>query len=208
MDLTLFGRGLLVGFAIAAPVGPIGLLCIQRTLAHGRLTGLVTGLGAATADALYGLVAGLGLTAIATFLTGQQLWMGLFGGLFLCYLGVRTWLSAPAEQAASVQGQSGLWGAYFSTLALTLTNPMTIFSFLAVFAGLGLAASTSDTVNWLDAATLVLGVFLGSVIWWLFLSGITSLLRSRIDSATLVWVNRIAGAILIGFGGYLLFSLM
>lgn len=208
MDLTLLGRGLLVGFAIAAPVGPIGLLCIQRTLAHGRLMGLVTGLGAATADAIYGLIAGLGLTAIATFLSGQRFWLGLIGGLFLCYLGVRTFLTAPAQEAASVRVQSGRWGAYLSTLALTLTNPMTIFSFLAVFAGLGLGVNTSDSVNWFDAATLVLGVFLGSALWWLFLSWATSLLRSRINADALLWVNRLAGLILVGFGGYLLFGLL
>lgn len=208
MNLALFVRGLVVGFAIAAPVGPIGLLCIQRTLAHGRLVGLATGLGAATADAFYGLVAGLGLTAISAFLTGQRLWLGIIGGLFLCYLGVRTFLASPADQAAKVQSQGGLWGAYLSTLLLTLTNPMTIFSFMAVFAGLGLAAAGAGQGGGMGAATLVAGVFLGSALWWLLLSGGTSLVRGWINASTLVWVNRIAGVILVGFGGYLLLGLM
>lgn len=207
MDWAYLFRGLLVGFAIAAPVGPIGLLCIQRTLAQGRLVGLATGLGAATADACYGLVAGLGLTAVSSFLTGQRLWLGLIGGLFLCYLGVRTLMAAPAEHAATVRSQGGLWGAYFSTLLLTLTNSMTIFLFLAVFAGMGLATSGTAQGTWVGAAALVSGVFLGSAIWWLLLSGAISLLRSRIGSTTLVWVNRVAGAILVGFGGYLLIDL-
>jgi threonine/homoserine/homoserine lactone efflux protein len=208
MDVSLFLSGLLVGFAIAAPVGPIGLLCIQRTLTYGRLVGLATGLGAASADALYGLIAGLGLTVIASFLEGQRLWLGLIGGLFLCYLGVRTFLSVPAEQAANLQMQGGRWGAYFSTLLLTLTNPMTIFSFLTVFAGLGLVTTDAANGSGWRAATLVTGVFLGSALWWLLLSGLTSLLRRWINSQTLVWVNRVAGAILVGFGGYLLLDLI
>ncbi len=207
MEIHLFLRGLVVGFAIAAPVGPIGLLCIQRTLNFGRLTGLVTGLGAATADACYGLLAALGVTAVATFLSGQRIWLGALGGIFLCYLGVRTFLSSPAEQAAAVRAKGGLWGAYLSTYLLTLTNPMTIFSFMAVFAGLGLAAGSGDS-NWISAVSLVAGVFLGSALWWLILSGVTSLLRVWINSQTLVWVNRIAGVILVGFGGYLLVGLM
>jgi threonine/homoserine/homoserine lactone efflux protein len=207
MDTALFWRGLVVGFAIAAPVGPIGLLCIQRTLNYGQWIGLATGLGAATADAIYGLVAGLGLTAVSSFLSGQRLWLGLVGGLFLCYLGVQTFLAKPAERAANAPLQGGYWGAYGSTLLLTLTNPMTIFSFMAVFAGLGLAAETSQAGS-LSAAILVAGVFLGSALWWLLLSGGTAFLRSWINRATLVWVNRVAGVILVGFGGYLLLGLM
>lgn len=208
MEWELFGRGLIIGFAIAAPVGPIGLLCIQRTLAQGFGTGLVTGLGAATADALYGLVAALGLTAVSTFLTGQRLWLGLIGGLFLCYLGVRTLLALPAEQAADVQNGSHRWGAYMSTVLLTITNPMTIFSFMAVFAGLGLGGVESSRGSGWNAAILVLGVFVGSAAWWLLLSGFSSLLRSRINRTTLVWVNRAAGLVLLAFGGYLLLELI
>ena len=204
MDWVLFSRGLVVGFAIAAPVGPIGLLCIQRTLTQGRLAGLATGLGAASADAIYGLIAGLGLTAVSTFLTDQRLWMGLAGGLFLCYLGVRTLMTAPAEQTANVQAQKGRWAAYGSTLLLTLTNPMTIFSFLAVFAGLGLASSNSKV----GAAVLVAGVFVGSAAWWLILSSGTSLLRNRIGPTVLGWVNRTAGVILVSFGLYLFIDLL
>lgn len=206
MDFRLLLRGLAVGFAIAAPVGPIGLLCIQRTLAYGRLTGLVTGLGAATADACYGLLAGLGITAVATFLSGQHIWLGVLGGLFLCYLGIQTFLAVPAEQAATVQARGGLWGAYLSTFLLTLTNPMTIFSFMAVFAGLGLAASGNES-NSMGAVSLVLGVFLGSALWWILLSGVTSLVRIWINPKTLIWVNRAAGVILAGLGGYLLVGL-
>ncbi|MBS1966520.1 MAG: LysE family transporter, partial [Chloroflexi bacterium SZAS-1] len=166
MDATLLLKGLLIGFSIAAPVGPIGALCIRRTLANGRAAGLVSGLGAATADAMYGCIAGFGLTFISSLLMSQQLWLKLIGGAFLCYLGIRTLLARPAAQAANASGV-GLFGAYASTFFLTLTNPTTILSFLAVFAGLGLASAAG---NYGAAALLVLGVFIGSALWWLLLS--------------------------------------
>ncbi len=196
-------KGLLIGFSIAAPVGPIGELCIRRTLAEGQLAGLVSGLGAASADALYGVVAGFGLTLISSFLLEQQVWIRLVGGLFLCYLGLRTLLSAPAQEAARAGG-SGLWAAYLSTLFLTLTNPMTILSFAAIFAGLGLGAAAGD---YYQAAELVLGVFCGSALWWLLLSGGVSLLRARFDPHALRWVNRISGGIILAFGAAALISL-
>jgi threonine/homoserine/homoserine lactone efflux protein len=197
-------RGILIGFSIAAPVGPIGVLCIRRTLAEGRATGFVSGLGAATADAIYGCVAGFGLTLVARFLMDQQVWLRLFGGAFLCYLGVKTVLSRPAEQAALAKG-SGLAGAYGSTFLLTLTNPMTILSFAAVFAGLGLAGAGG---SYASAGILVLGVFAGSALWWLMLSGGVSLLRSKFDARRLEWANRISGVIIMGFGVVALLSLM
>lgn len=192
-------RGLVIGFSIAAPVGPIGVLCIRRTLADGRLAGLVSGLGAATADAFYGSLAGFGLTLVSNFLVSQQRWLRLVGGLFLLYLGIKTFLSAPASNPGQVIKMSsrGLWGAYLSTLLLTLTNPLTILSFAAIFAGLGLVETGGDM---LSAGTLVLGVFCGSASWWLLLSGGVSLLRRRVTPAMLRWVNRIAGVVILGFG--------
>src|SRR6476661_6636317 len=158
-------RGLLLGFSIAAPVGPIGVLCIRRTLADGRLAGLVSGLGAATADALYGAVAGFGLTFVSTFLVSQQVWLRIVGGLFLLFLGLKTFLIKPSTVSAD-SGGKGLLRAYASTVALTLTNPLTILSFAVVFAGLGLGSGSSD---YLSAGLLVLGVFCGSALWWLLL---------------------------------------
>ncbi len=196
-------RGVLIGFSIAAPVGPIGVLCIRRTLAHGRVNGLVSGLGAATADACYGAVAGFGLTFISTLLIEQHFWLRLIGGAFLCYLGVRTFLSRPAEQAASAKS-TGLAGAYASTLLLTLTNPTTILSFAAVFAGLGLASAGG---NYAASGLLVLGVFLGSALWWLLLSSGVSLFRSKFGPRQLRWVNRLSGVIILSFGVLALLSL-
>lgn len=189
-------RGLVIGFSIAAPVGPIGVLCIRRTLADGRAMGLATGLGAATADALYGAVAGFGLTAVSGLLVAQQGWLRALGGAFLCWLGVRTVLARPAGEAAPVRGR-GLLGAYASTFVLTVANPMTILSFAAVFAGLGLGGASADHAA---AGVLVLGVFAGSACWWLALSGIVAVLRHRVTPRGLRWVNRVSGAIIAAFG--------
>lgn len=204
MDLTFLIRGVIIGFSIAAPVGPIGVLCIRRTLAEGRPVGFASGLGAATADALYGCVAGLGLTFISDLLVRQQSWLRLIGGLFLCYLGLKTLLAKPAERAATAPGV-GLAGAYGSTFLLTLTNPLTILSFAAVFAGLGLAGTAA---NYTTALTLVAGVFLGSALWWLLLSGGVSLVRERFNARGLLWVNRVSGLIIVAFGLVALGSLV
>jgi threonine/homoserine/homoserine lactone efflux protein len=201
--MNLLLRGLVIGFAIAAPVGPIGLLCIQRTLQGGRRYGLFTGLGAATADAFYGCVAGLGLTWLSSFLLDQRQWFSLIGGLFLCYVGMRTFVSRPASQAATTQS-GNLATAYLTTLMLTLTNPVTILSFIAIFAGLGLATAGGD---YRSAVLLVLGVFLGSTAWWLLLSGGVSLVRDRFNAAALRWVNRVAGVVIGAFGIYALTTL-
>lgn len=199
--IGIFLRGLALGLAIAAPVGPVGVLCIRRTLAEGRLAGLVSGLGAATADACYGLVAAFGLTFISSRLIDWQDAIRLAGGLFLLYLGAKTLAAPVGEQPAAglaVQpAQRGLLGNYTSTLVVTLTNPMTILAFAAVFAGLGVGTAGGD---YAAAALLVLGVFSGSALWWLALSSAFGLLRGRVTPAGLRWVNRISGLIILGFG--------
>ncbi|MFZ5879891.1 MAG: LysE family translocator [Chloroflexota bacterium] len=204
MDIPILLKGVLLGFSIAAPVGPIGVLCIRRTLTDGRAAGLVSGLGAASADAFYGCIAAFGLTFISDLLISQQLWLKLVGGAFLCYLGIRTLLTKPAQEAASAQG-TGLLGAYTSTLFLTLTNPMTILSFVAIFAGLGIASTRADYAS---AALLVLGVFLGSALWWLLLSGGVGLLRNRFNAQAMTWVNRISGTVILAFGIWALGSML
>ncbi|MGI0485234.1 LysE family translocator [Pantanalinema rosaneae CENA516] len=204
MEKELLLRGIVLGFAIAAPVGPIGVLCIRRTLAEGGIVGVVSGLGAATADAIYGCIAGFGLTVIANVLVHQKAWLGLIGGIFLCYLGIKTLLSKPAEQAASTIA-ANLIQAYASTLLLTLANPMTILAFAAMFAGLGLSSTPK---NHLSAVVLVLGVFIGSALWWVCLSSSVSLLRQRFNLDGLRWVNRISGIIIIVFGVLALLSLI
>jgi threonine/homoserine/homoserine lactone efflux protein len=205
MDFPIIIRGIIIGFGIAMPVGPIGVLCIRRTISNGQLSGLVSGLGAATADGMYGCVAAFGLTFISSFLVNQQFGLRLIGGAFLCYLGVKTLLSRPAEQATTASANSTLWGDYLSTFFLTVTNPMTILSFAAVFAGLGMAASSGEYVS---AGLLVLGVVVGSALWWLCLSGIVGFFRQKFNSSGLVWVNRVSGLIIVGFGVLAIASLL
>ena len=195
MRIELFIRGLAIGFAVAAPVGPIGMLVIRRTLAEGRLMGLCTGLGAAAADALYGAVGAFGLSFIFSFLLGNAPWMKLVGGVFLCYLGIATFRTAPKEDSGAASSARHA-GAFLSTLLLTLASPLTILSFMAIFASLGVGRAGDHGA----AATVVAGVFVGSALWWLILSGGISLVKHRLSSVTLVWINRISGLLLLSFG--------
>ena len=204
MDITILLKGLMIGFSIAATVGPIAVLCIRRTLVEGRLSGLVSGLGAATADAIYGAIAGFGLTLISNFLVDQQTWLRLIGGLFLIYLGLKTFLKKPKDLVLTNQ-KVKLIDAYGSTLFLTLTNPMTIISFVAIFAGLGLASKGG---NYLLASFLVLGVFIGSALWYILLSYGVGILREKFNLAGLKWVNRISGVIIASFGFYVFLSVL
>jgi len=205
VDLSTFLRGLAIGLSIAAPVGPIGVLCIRRTLADGRAIGFASGLGAATADGFYGAVAAFGLSLVTNALVNQRLWLQAVGGIFLCYLGVRTWLAVPAAASGEAAGGRGLTTAWASTFALTLTNPATIISFAAIFAGLGLGRNVR---GYGAASLMVLGVFLGSALWWLILSTGVGLLRSAFTRDRLRWVNRCAGVIITAFGVAALVGLM
>jgi threonine/homoserine/homoserine lactone efflux protein len=189
--VSLFARGLVIGLAIAAPVGPIGVLCIRRSIAHGRTAGLATGLGAATADAAYGAVAAFGLTAISDVLLDHSTLLRLAAGLVLIALGARTFLATPTP--ATDDRARGLASAYVTAVALTLANPTTILSFAAVFTGLGLTEAGSTAT----AATTVAGVFTGSASWWLFLSAAASALGTRVSVRL---VNRISGTVIAGFG--------
>jgi threonine/homoserine/homoserine lactone efflux protein len=187
--------GLALGFSIAAPVGPIGLLCIRRSLAGGFLLGLITGLGAATADTCYGIVAAFGLTAISGFISAITTPLSLAGGAFLVYLGIHTLRSPPPDPAGAGSGVS-LRAAYGSTFLLTLSNPATILSFAAVFTLFGVGAQA----GYAAAAILVAGVFLGSSLWWIILSGLTARVRHSIRPGWLLGINRCSGALLCGFG--------
>jgi threonine/homoserine/homoserine lactone efflux protein len=204
MHFDLFMRGLVIGFAIAAPVGPIGMLVIRRTLAEGRLLGLLTGMGAAVADSLYGCVGAFGLTFISSFLMGYASWTKLIGGAFLIYLGLSTFRAKPRKESTGAS-KVRYASAFLTTLALTLTNPATILSFMAVFAGLGLGMKAGD---YGAAGIVVAGVFVGSALWWLLLSGGVALLRHKLKPGTLKWINYGSGAFLSAFGIYALVSLV
>jgi threonine/homoserine/homoserine lactone efflux protein len=191
-------QGLLLGFSIAAPVGPVALLCIRRTLDRGFVSGLVSGLGAAMADVIYGSIAAAGLTLVANFLAGQQFWLRLLGGGFLVCLGISTFRSNSTE-AAQVRENGRLMQDFFSTLALTASNPMTIFAFIAIFGGFGVQAGSTYRAY---AFLLVLGVFLGSALWWLGLSALVNLLRQRMTPRLILAINHTAALAIIIFGLY------
>jgi threonine/homoserine/homoserine lactone efflux protein len=197
MEQVFFLKGIMIGFVIAAPVGPIGVLCARRTLMHGRRAGFFSGMGAATADSLYGFVAAFGLTFISDLLVDHQTVLRLIGGAILVFLGVKAFAAKPVKKSELPRSARHYAGMYSSTFFLTLTNPMTIFSFAAVFAGFGLAGAKGSA---LSSGILVLGVFLGSALWWLFLVALFSLYGRRFQSHELVCVNRIAGAIITASG--------
>lgn len=187
-------KGVVLGFSIAAPVGPIGLLCLRRGLKEGFWAAFSSGLGAATADACYGMLGAFGLAAVSAMLIGQSGWLRLIGGLFLLWLAWQTWRSAPPRQAAE-GARSGLWKGFLTTLLLTLSNPMTILSFAAIFAGLGLPQG--DAVQ---GALLVLGVFIGSALWWSMLAVLAATLASRVGGRELRWISRASALVLAAFG--------
>lgn len=196
--LFLFLEGTAVGLAIAAPVGPVGVLCVSRTLRHGAWIGLASGLGAAVADAVYGAVAGFGVSSVSVFLLDYQDVLRGLGGAFLLILGMRILARGPAHEARQpIWGEPRIFGAFASCFLLTLTNPMTIVAFVAIFAGLGLVEATTSIAT---GVILVLGVFFGSAFWWLALGGLVTLLRGHVTPRIMLWVNRISGAILTGFG--------
>jgi threonine/homoserine/homoserine lactone efflux protein len=201
MLLSLFIKGAIIGFAIAAPVGPIAVLCIQRSLQDGFKIGLMTGLGAAFADGTYGLIAGFGLTALASLLIHFQFWIRLIGGIFLIYLGIKLFRMSPRERSVK-NFEHSAGRALFSSFLLTLTNPATILSFFAVFVGLGLSKTTTDYIH---ALTLVFGIIFGSALWWVLLSGgVAFILRHRLNPAVMRGINRFSGIIILAFGVFAL----
>lgn len=199
-NFSLFFRAFLIGISIAAPVGPIGVLCIRRTLSNGKLAGFLSGMGAATADMFYGAIAAFGLTVITNLLVENAFWLKLVGGLFLVYLGVKTFMEKPAEKAAQAK-QGGYFSMYLSTFFLTITNPITILSFAAIFAGTMIGQDMGSPL------VMVAGVFTGSASWWLALSFGVGLMRDKLSQTHMAWINRISGTIIILFGIFALVNL-
>ncbi len=204
MLLSYLLKGLVIGFSLALPVGPIALLCIRRTLARGPWSGVASGLGAATADGVYGSIAAFGITFVSNFLFSHSITLRLVGGCILCYVGVRIFLSVPEKDQAS-GAENGLIHDYVSTFLLTLTNPMTVITFAAIFAAAGVGESKG---NYLGTAVLVGGVVLGSALWWLILCGTIGGLHRRVNDRVLRFVNQVSGTLIAGFGLVVLLSLI
>lgn len=198
-------KGMLVGLIIAVPAGPVGVLCIRRTIFHGRLAGFLSGLGAATADAVFGIIAGFGLTVVSDLLLDYQDWLRLIGAGFLLFIGAAAFAADPLAGTQSQRDPEGLFADFVSTFALTITNPITIIAFLAIFAGIGFTGAEATLGR---AAILVLGVWLGSLLWWAALAGSAGMVRLSFRRNHLVWINRGSGGILVVSGIALLGSLL
>ena len=196
METLVFIKGLIIGFVICAPMGPIGLFCIRKTLLDGRLAGFAAVLGASTVDALYCAIAGLGISFISNFLTNEKTLIRLAGGLILIIVGIKFFFTKPADKPPETKG-TGRFGSFFSAALLMLTNPLAIIVFSAAFTALGVHGWKW---NYSLTAALVLGVFAGSALWAPILITLLSLFRFQFNGSQLILINRVAGAILFGFG--------
>lgn len=196
-----FLKGLLIGFCIAAPVGPIGIVCINRTLNYGLQIGLYSGLGAAIADATYGFVAGVSGKLISILFVGKIFYVKFIGGLFLCYLGYK--IIKTKQQVLQLKSFSSIqsFKAILTTLVLKLSNPTTILAFISVFAGFELGLNIQTPY---ETICLVTGVFTGSLIWWCFLAYLINRLNKFLSYNTLQFINVFSGIVLLGFGLYML----
>lgn len=203
MHAGFFCKGIVAGFSIAAPLGPMGALCLSRSIAKGCLSGFISGLGAASAHALFGMAAGFGLTFISSFMLRYQLWIRWAGVIFLTYYGLRVLFSKPADRETE-QGRSGYTGDYMSALFLTLTNPITILIYSAAFAGMGMVR-TGDT--YISTVSLVLGIFTGSSLWWFLLSNGAVFVLRKVQRGSMVWIQRSSGAVILLFALMIFISL-
>ncbi|MFY9750248.1 MAG: LysE family transporter [Methanoregula sp.] len=203
MDTGPFINGIIIGVALAAPVGPIAFVCIQRSLAYGRLHGITSGFGIATADAFYAAVTAFGLALISDFLLARQWFFRLFGGLALIAVGIRIVLAAPPEITPTPENESYI-SDYSTMLAITLANPLTIVFFTIIIPGFGVVISGNTGIT---PAIFVIGVFLGEMGWWIFLCGTLGSMRDYLTRERLHLINRLAGLVITAFGAVLIASL-
>jgi threonine/homoserine/homoserine lactone efflux protein len=205
MLLAFFLKGIVVGVVIAVPVGPVGVMCVRRTILEGKLSGFASGLGAATADAVFGVIAGFGLTAVSDWLIDYQQWLRVVGGCYLLYIGGSAFAAEPPRELESGNDPEGLLRDFFSTFVLAVTNPITVLAFLGIFAAIGLGGTQATFGH---AAILVLGVWSGSLLWWLMLSFGVGYFRHSIEPRHFAWISRGSGVILFLSGAALLATLI
>ena len=195
-EVDLLIRGIIVGLMIAMPVGPVNILCIHRTIEGGWKSGVISGLGAAVADMFYGAVAGFSITLVVQFLVREQFWIRFFGGILLVIVGIWYFFKRPESLDAQTQDRASAYSDLRSTFLLTLTNPTTVLSFLAILAALGIGHQR----QWWLTVFLVGGIFCGSMLWWIVLGSIVNLFRDRFNDRSLLLMNRLAGLLIVGFG--------
>jgi threonine/homoserine/homoserine lactone efflux protein len=204
VEIEFLVKGVIVGFVASIPLGPVGVLCIQRTLNKGRVSGLFSGMGAATVDSFFALVAALGLTFIINFIEEQQFYIQLFGGGILIFLGTRIFNTNPVQQIRRHRKKKNkLVEDFLSVLFLTLSNPLAIFLFVAAFAGIGLVTSKDSSIK---SSLIIAGVFLGALLWWALLTFFVDLFRKKFRLKQLWWINKIAGILIIVFGAAAMLS--
>ena len=195
-EVDLLIGGIIVGLMIAMPVGPVNILCIHRTLEGGWKSGVISGLGAAAADMFYGAVAGFSITLVVQFVLREQFWIRFFGGILLVVIGISYFFKRPEPLDAQEENRANAYSDFRSTLLLTLTNPTTVLSFIALLAALGIGHQR----HWWLTVFLVGGIFCGSMLWWIVLSSIVNLFRDRFNDRVLLSINRLAGILIAGFG--------
>jgi len=203
MEPIFFLKGLIIGFAMSVPIGPIGIMYIRKTLAEGRSRGMIIGLGGATAGSLYSSIAAFGFTFVSDVIASQHFWLRLIGGGLLLFLGLRIFCTKPKDPKIPIVNK-GLLGSYVSSFLLALTNPVTLFAFVAVFAAFGMG----HRLVIISACILVLGVFIGSCLWFLTLGYVVTRFRKKLDAGGLRWITRISGALIILSGVVALVSLI
>lgn len=196
MGISFFLKGVVIGIIIATPVGPVGTLCVQRTITEGRINGFLTGLGATTADVIFGFIAAFGLTVVSNFLIDQQEWIRLLGGIIICIIGIRVFF-LKAQKKINPTKSPNLFGPFGSAFLIAITNPITIITFAVMFAGFGLMGSDAKFGH---ASLTVFGVFIGSAFIWLTLWGMSLMFRERFDFVRMTWVNKVAGIVIFIFG--------
>ena len=194
--IELLIGGIIIGLMIAMPVGPVNILCIRRTIGAGWRSGVISGVGAAAADMLYGGIAGFSITLVIQFLVREQFWIRLFGGILLVVIGIFYFFKRPVALDARLQDCGSAYSDIRSAFLLTLTNPTTVLSFVALLAALGMGAQR----HWWLTVFLVGGIFCGSMVWWIVLSSIVNRFRGRFNDRALLLMNRIAGLAIGGFG--------
>lgn len=204
MDISLFFKGFLVGLIISAPIGPVGALCVQRTMNNGRLSGIISGIGAAVGDSIFAIIAAFGLTFISAFLDEKEAWIKIVGGVILLYFGLRVYLSKPRD-CSGQENEVNHFGTFGSALLLTLSNPLVILSIIAVFAILGIV---NPTASYPSTALLVLGVFSGAMFLWIITCHILSNYRNKMGERGVFLVNKITGLFILACSGYAFLSLI
>jgi len=198
IELEIFWKGIIIGLMASIPLGPIGVLCVQRTLNKGRKSGFFSGLGATAADTFFALIAGFGVTFVISFVKEQHIYFQLIGGLIIIYLGIHIFYTNPVRQLRLQRmNRNKLSQDFFSVFFLTITNPMGIFFFLAMFAGINIA---SGPVSFLRLFTMVVGVSAGSAGWWFLLSTFVDYWRDRFRLKNIWWMNKVAGVVIFTLG--------